>query len=436
MNRIPQVLALVQAFSEVFTKPTLELFANIFVGWVLCPWRRFVTSIYQLGDPKREHAHDAYHRFFSGGTWCRARFFGVLAKLVVAALVASNILHLLGDDTVHKKTGRKVDGAKSCRDAVRSTKNRVVYVWGLQIVLLCLKVHPPWGGEPLALPINMRLYRKRPTKSSGKSVLDLMKEMLVEFREWFPTHRIYFTADGFYAPLAKDLPEGVFLISRLRHDAALFKKVKPPKPGMPKKKGPPRKRGDRLPTPAEIAKSAKDWKPVTTYERGKEKIRLTVTRLVVWHSVLPGRYVKLVISRDPEGKEKDDFFFTTDLELTPGSTVSFFSDRWPIEDTFRNGKQFLGIEQPQSWKGPGPENVAAMGYAIYSLVWTWFIANGDKTRFPNRPWYETKARPSFPDALAGIRRLIWGYRIGQSVPQNAQLLDFTELAMECLARAA
>ena len=137
----------------------------------------------------------------------------------VAALVPTSILRLLGDDTVHKKTGRKVDGAKSCRDAVRSTKNRVVYVWGLQIVLLCLEVQPPWGGEPLALPINMRLYRKRPNKNSGKSILDLMKEMLFKVREWFPTHRIYFVADGFYAPLAKDLPAEVFIISRIRHDA-------------------------------------------------------------------------------------------------------------------------------------------------------------------------------------------------------------------------
>ena len=60
----------------------------------------------------------------------------------------------------------------------------------------------------------MRLYRKRPSKDTGKSVLDLMKEMLFEVREWFPTHETIFVADGFYAPLAKELPE---VLKSLRH---------------------------------------------------------------------------------------------------------------------------------------------------------------------------------------------------------------------------
>ena len=111
---------------------------------------------------------------------------------------------------------------------------------------------------------------------------------------------------------------------------------------------------------------------------------------MVWHKVLPGRYIRLVISRDPEGIESDDFFFTTDLQLDAGCLLSRYGDRWCVEDTFRNGKQFLGIEQPQSWKGSGPEKVAAVGYVIYSLIWSWFIQNGNFTNFPARPWYKTK----------------------------------------------
>lgn len=433
MISIPLLKSLVQPLQAIFTKPSQVLFENIIEGWILCPCRRFVTSIFQFGDPESSHAHDAYHRIIRAGAWSLQTFFRVLATIVVGALAPGRYIWLLGDDTVHKKTGKKVDGAKSCRDAVRSTAKRVVYAWGLQIVLLCLEVCPPWGGEPLALPINMRLYRKRPNKRTGKTVLNHMHEMLLEIMDWFPERKIYLVADGFYAPLAGRLPNGIHLVCRIRNDAALYRKLGKILAG---KLGRPRSRGERLPTPAEIAVTAKDWKSVNTYERGKERTRLVIVRHVIWHKVLPGRYIRLVISRDPEGHEKDDFFFTTDLTLDAGLVITRYTNRWAIEDTFRNGKQFLGIEQPQSWKGAGPERVAALGYAIYSLVWIWFIKNGNFRAFPVRPWYTSKATPSFQDALAGIRHQIWTGRISGTVPNTPEFHKFSEIMIESLSRAA
>lgn len=256
--------------------------------------------------------------------------------------------------------------------------------------------------------------------------------MIVEVVEWFPEKQIFLVADGFYAPLAGRMSKNIFIVSRIRSDAAIYR--------MPKrikgKKGRPPSRGVRLPTPAQIAATAKDWRLVDTVERGQKKQRLVIVRHVVWHKVLPGKYIRLIISRDPQGIEKDDFFFTTDLTLDPGLLISAYANRWAIEDTFRNAKQFLGIEQPQSWKGPGPEKVAAMGYAVYSLVWAWFIKHGDQKRFPVRPWYKGKANPSFQDALAGIRHQIWTQRIPTTVLDYPEFHKFTENMIESLARAA
>lgn len=433
MISIPQLLELVQPLQKVFTRPARLLFENIIEGWILAPCRRFVTSIYQFGDPKRFRAHDAYHRWFRIGAWSLTALRKALALTIVRLFGHPNVLWLIGDDTVHKKTGRQVNGAKMCRDAVRSTATKIVYVWGLQIVLLCLEIIPPWGGEPLALPINLRLYRKRPNKKTGKSFLDLMLEMLEEVQSWFPERKIYFTADGLYAPLAGRLPAGIHIISRIRSDAAIY--GKPPR-RVPGQVGRPRTRGARLPTPEEIAAKATDWKPVKTFERGKERTRLAIVRHVIWHHVLPGRCIRLVIFRDPEGVEEDDYFFTTDLEMPPTFAVSRFSSRWAIEDTFRNCKQFLGIEEPQSWKGEGPERVATVGYVIYSLVWGWFLRHGDYKAFPARPWYKTKSRPSFQDALAGIRLQIWKSRFFETVPSSLEIHKFTETLIDALARAA
>jgi hypothetical protein len=433
MKSVTEIVSFVQSFWRVFTKPSYALFTNLVEGWILCPSRRFVTSIFTFGDQAREHAHDAYHRFFRNSGWVLPEFFHALASFVVASQGHPGILTVIGDDTVHKKTGKKVEGAKSCRDAVKSTAKRVVYAWGLQIVLLCLEVQAPWGGEPLALPINMRLYRKRPTKTTGKSLLDLMWEMILEIQEWFPDQLIRFVGDGFYAPLAKRTTNGIIIISRIRHDAAIF--CMPPKPVSGKRGRKPTK-GQRLPTPLEIAQTGKDWKSVETIERGEKRTRLVLIRHVLWHKVRRGECVRLVISRDSRGVEKDDFFFTTDLNMDPGLLISCFSNRWSIEDTFRNAKQFLGIEQPQSYKFDGPQKVAALGYAIYSLVWLGFIQNGEYTIFPNRPWYSAKVFPSFLDALAQIRHKIWLQRKSECVHSEAELNQFHELLIESLSRAA
>ena len=146
-------------------------------------------------------------------------------------------------------------------------------------------------------------------------------------------------------------------------------------------------------------------------ERGKVKERLVHARQVLWYKVSHDP-VLLVISRDPAGKEKDDFFFTTDLTLTPAEVIETFAGRWSIEDTFKNTKQFLGAQEPQSWKRQGPERAAVIGLALYSLVWTWYLEAGyRKSILPRMPWYPGKTHPSFADALAALRRALWRDRI-------------------------
>ena len=54
----------------------------------------------------------------------------VLAVHAVAVFAPTGVVILDCDDTVYKKTGRKVEGAGTFRDAVRSTRARVVYAWG------------------------------------------------------------------------------------------------------------------------------------------------------------------------------------------------------------------------------------------------------------------------------------------------------------------
>ena len=76
-----------------------------------------------------------------------------------------------------------------------------------------------------------------------------------------------------------------------------------------------------------MAAHIQNWKLIDVRQRSKTVKRLVYTRIVLWPKVTKNP-IKVVISRDPEGKEKDDFFFTTDLEMTACEVLECYGDRW------------------------------------------------------------------------------------------------------------
>ena len=420
--------AIILNFSPVFTQPTFQVFTNLITGWILCTCRHTVTGIMPFAEPKGKRPHDAYHRLFPKSRWQPAHLWKLLAQMLIGLFYPAGTILIDMDDTVFHRTGRKIDGAAWWRDAVRSTASRVVHCWGLNLVVLTLRVIPPWGGEPLGLPINMRLHRK-----NGTGLIELAKQMLQEIECWFPERQFMLGSDGFYATLAGCATTTMHLISRMRRDAAIYEL--PPKK-QKHRRGPKPKKGRRLPTPAQIAARTKSWQRVKTRERGKTRERLVHARVVIWYKVSHAP-VLLVISRDPLGKERDDFFFTTDLKLTPAEGIGGFAGRWSIEDTFKNTKQLLGSEEPQTWKGMGPERAAAIGLWLYSVVWMWYLRYGyRKINFTIQPWYAAKTHPSFQDALAALRRVLWRKRIIMMFGNHTVPVRISEFLIDALVPAA
>jgi len=421
--------AVVSCASGAFGRPSFALFADLASAWVLCPARRTLTGMIGLVDPSKPRAHDAYHRFVRAGAWSMAACWAAVAKLAVATLCPAGTVGLDVDDTLFHKSGRKVDGAGSFRDAVRSSGKRVVYATGLNLVVVTLRVVPPWGGEPLGLPVNVRLFRKAKLTHN-----ELVIEMMAELAGWLPGRDFVLCGDGAYASLAGAGLARTHLVSRMRRDAALYEPP-PPRTG---RRGRPAKKGLRLPTPATLAATTKKgWVKADVDMRGRRVSRLLLARPVLWYRVSPERQVLLVVVRDPEGVEHDDFFFTTDLDAVPADVVSRYAGRWSIEDTFRAVKQSLGGQEPQSWKANGPERAAALSFWIYTAVWLWYIPNcGASPTWPKRPWYTAKTTPSFVDALASLRRVIWHQRVSPTSRPGPLTAEMTDTLIEALARAA
>ncbi|MCX6010304.1 MAG: transposase, partial [Chloroflexi bacterium] len=208
---------IIQHFLPIFTNPTTEIFARLVTGWVLCTARRTITGILPFADPQDSRAHDAYHRFFPEASWVTSELWRLLSTLLVRIFYPTGLIPTDLDDTLFHHTGRKVNGAGWWRDAVRSTATTVVHAWGLNLVVVTLRVYPPWGGEPLGLPINIRIHRK-----DGPSLIDLAEQMLAEITYWLPGRQFLCHCDGFYASLAGREMPNTHVISRIRRDASIY----------------------------------------------------------------------------------------------------------------------------------------------------------------------------------------------------------------------
>ncbi|MCK4849928.1 MAG: transposase, partial [Phycisphaerae bacterium] len=93
-----------------------------------------------FADPRGRRAHDAYHRFFPEARWQPSCLWQILAKLLIGIFYPTGTIAIDLDDTIFHRTGQKVQGAGYFRDAVRSTAKQVVYCWGLNLVVLTLRV--------------------------------------------------------------------------------------------------------------------------------------------------------------------------------------------------------------------------------------------------------------------------------------------------------
>ena len=420
--------ALLCCAAGAFTSPSFALFSQLMSAWVITTARRSIVQMVGVMDPASRAAHDAYHRLVRAGSWTLSALFCALCKLVVMRLAGPGRVVLYLDDTLFHRNGPKVEGAGSCRDAVRSTKKRVVYARGLNLVVLCVKVTAPWGGMPIAIPVNVRLHRK-----NGPTMPELAREMMADLATWLPERSFVLCGDGAYATLAGDHLERTTVVSRMRRDAALYE-APPPRTG---KAGRPRKRGARLPSPAKLARTATGFVEVELDWRGRRVTKLIWTRDVLWYRVCPDALVRLVVVRDPSGVEPDDFFFSTDLAMSAAEVVEIYAGRWSIEMCFREVKQGVGGQEPQSWKYKGPERAAGLSFWLYGAIWTWYIEiSGPRPTFSVRPWYPAKAMPSFADAMAELRRSLWRERISPSFGAPTLDQQTVDILIEALAVAA
>ena len=143
---------------------------------------------------------------------------------------------------------------------------------------------------------------------------------------------------------------------------------------------------------------------------GERVERLLHSYQAYWYEVCPDALIRMVIVRDPTGKHEDEFFFSTDLTLSPRTVIEGYGRRWSQEVMHREAKQQMGIDDPQARVQPAVERQAPFCLLLLSLVKVWYLTAGhlrDKLLARRDAWYAHKEGVSFTDMLAALRFSSW-----------------------------
>jgi DDE superfamily endonuclease len=381
---------LVHQLAPAFTQPSFVTHCQFLLAWVMClgkhTLRRVAHNVHpdDVPDHSTRHGLDAYYNFFERAAWTPDGLAFQLINLVLAVLVPCGLITLLVDDTLAHKRGKSVWGMGWFRDAVASTRKRVATASGHNWVVVAVAFCLPGTGPVLALPLLARLHLPGKGKPSCAA---LARQMIAQILAWFPNRRFSLVGDGAYASstLLGDLDARVIFVGRMRGDAAVYDpKVPEAKPG---KRGKKPSKGARLPAPRGAAAKADRkrtavgswvWQAVEVCVYGKSRVLQALSYEVVWPTVLGLRPIQVVVVRDPEGRMKDCYLFTTDLGASVSWVITQFAWRWSIEVMFRGSKQVLEIEAPQQFSKESVAKVAPWVWSMQSVIMVWYITAGQE----------------------------------------------------------
>ena len=434
-----EMIVLLAPFAQLFSE-RVWLHAQVLVlGAILAPGKRTVTSCLRVMGLAWEYHFTNYHRVLNRAAWSALQASKILLGVLVRLWVPPGATLVLGaDDTVERRSGRRIK-AKGCyRDAVRSSKKHVVRCFGLKWVAMMLLVPVPWARRVWALPFLTALCW--PTKSAHKrrhkTSVDWVRQMMKQVRRWLPERLLVLVVDGGFAAVALALAcreSQVVMVARLRLDAALYH---PPAPQPPGKRG-------RKPTKGKRQRSLKvwaartdtPWQAVTVdWYGGERKEVLVFSRTALWYTPswapVP---IRFVLVRDPEGKLQDAAFFCTNLQATPAQVLQWVVMRWSVEVTFEEARAHLGVETQRQWSDRAIARTTPVLLGLFSLGTVLALRLRPSGQIPveSAAWYH-KPEATFSDCLTLVRQHIWRARYLVHSAPKADLVQLPREAFECL----
>lgn len=410
---------------------------------LVCLGRHTLTNL--LTTEGRQYIDwTADYRMYSQQRIDCAEVFSHISK-EVQALNAESVLITALDDSLLRKSGKKIPGVKFARDPM-GPPFHVNFVRGQRVIQMSAAVVEDGQSRMIPVIFNDASTPTKPRKGATSETWSRYKEeskarrlsvlgtaCLQEMRSRMePDRDLWVAVDGSYTnrTVLNHLPDRTTLIGRIRSDAKLYY---PPVADHQTGAGRKRLYGLPAPTPEEVRTNESiAWQPVQAYASGKlHEFKVKVLKNLRWRGsgkqalqlliIAPLRYRlsqgTRLLYRDPA------YLICTDPEIPPEKLLQAYLWRWGIETNFRDEKTLFGTGQAQVRNPASVRSVPQMMVASYSLlllasIKLWGVKG--RSQAENLPkWQDPnkKLRASTNDLIKQLRADLWADSIA-SVNKN------------------
>lgn len=438
---MPSVLMkFVIAFAPLFSKPVFKRVKVLVMGAILAPRSRTVTNALRVMGLSGEKHFQQFHRVLSRAVWRSLAGSRILLKLLINVFVTSRELVIGFDDTIERRRGKKIKAKGIYRDAVRSSHSFFVKTSGLRWLSFMLLSEVPFANRVWALPfLTVLCPSERYDQERGirhRKLTDRARQAILTIKRWCPNFALVFIGDSSFAvlDLLTAVKDQVTMVSRIRLDAALYKRAAAKKPGQ---MGRPRKKGVRLPTLQAVIDNPKTkWRRIIIkhwYGTENREIEIVSGKCVWYHTGKEAVPIRWVIIRDPHQKFETQSLLCTNREATPRRIIEWFIKRWQVEVTFEETRRHLGMETNRQWsdKAIARTTPCLMGlFSLVALVAQELSKNG-KLKMRQAIWYQ-KQVATFSDAIGCVRQQIWEWQSFQTSGAEVEMIKIPRQYLECL----
>lgn len=425
---IEMILAIMMSWEKVFCQKRMAERAMKQALSQVCVLGRKTIARSYLARESQGHWSSEY-KLHSRGKWKEEELYeGVIEKAI--EMSKGKFLVLGCDDTRAKKTGKKIEQAHWGRDAM-SPPFHLNLEYGLRFLNIAVIIQQ-YQKEVSARALPVLFKEVTPIKKPGKKATqeevksyrakikqkNLSTETVAELKQMRKRvdklggqdKVIAVAMDGSFAnkTLFKSELERTILLARTRKDAKLcYEERKGKRIYSPNKF-----------TPEQVRQDEKiEWKSVRIFHGGKFRdVDYKEVKDVLWQRGAGSKHLRLFVIRPiPYRKTKAGkllyrqpaYLLTTDLETPPLELLQIYFDRWEIEVSHKELKQYFGLAQAQvrSYKSVSRQpSMTACTYSIFHLSAILAFGSRRTDDFGMTPRYQRdKSRVSALDLIHFFR---------------------------------
>jgi len=315
-NAKQEICNILSFFSESFSRPSFKIFSSFIISFIQLGKEVHTSSMVQsLAHSSLHRSLCSFTRFLGENVWAveevtetaLGQFFQTLR------ITARDVLFLIVDDTLVRKTGKKIPGCGWHKDHAQNMANVFGHQWVLSALLF----------KDFLLPLWAKLYHPKGTQGCGPFQTKLILAQKIVRTLALPTPcKLYVLADSWY--WAKTLVLacrkcGYHMISQLKSNSVLWI------------------RGKKT-TVTSLLALPSSYRQVSLFVYGKTKT-LHIAKFI---GDIKG-LAKVAVVVVKEKRKKPIYLVCTNIHLPAIDIIKYYAKRWKIEQMIKDLKQRLGF---------------------------------------------------------------------------------------------